>query len=165
MISYKKLTGEFLEGKKKIKHTSKDFLDTCVRYAIQMVAEGGSLSDFPKDEKVPYLYQIFEEIEKNPKHKAEMGKAEAARLSVVKEHLLKSAEMFRKDPSAENKDSLIALEKVHSSLAKQAKDSGLVQIIYNSPFPEDFWSRLDSLKPEAERTKEELEEGYEPDLT
>ena len=115
-----------------------------------MVARGESLDDLPVDSGFPMMATIMSTIADDSEMALDLAKAEESRLLILKERLLKAADVYRKNPSPDQKEAFAAMHKTVESLQKQM-ESGTVVINYHSMFSEDFWKN--EPKPESPREK------------
>ena len=132
----------YLKGKE-VSHKPKDFMRLVCEYAIYRISLGENIIDlFPIQSKTaPILANIFEYID-NDKALAELhAKAEQARLRITKEKLMKVMDIYRNNPTPENKDLFVAVQKAFESLSKSHATGGNVILNYHSIFPKSFWEK------------------------
>ena len=120
-----------------------DFMQKLCEYVIAKIAEGKDIADLAEIEsKVwPSLASILSFIEADTKLAESMAIAENRRMSIAKEQLIREMERYRNNPSPEQKEVFLAMEKSFSALAKNHADSGTVVMKFNQVLPEDFWDR------------------------
>ena len=141
MIKYDKLQDKFIKSGKELKPDSKEFMPGVCEFVISRIERGENLADIVsiESEVYPTLASILSYIDSDTRLSEMRDKAEKSRLAIMKEQLLEIGDIYRKDPSPENKDLFISQEKMYSSLAKQAGQNESVKLIFNSVLPADFW--------------------------
>ena len=149
-MKYDEIKGDLIDGKKRYKPGGIKYLKSACKLAISMVARGESLDDLPVDSEFPLMASIMSAIADDPDMTLDLAKAEESRLLILKERLLKAADVYRKNPSPDQKEAFAAMHKTVESLQKQM-ESGTVVINYHSMFPVDFWENEPA--PENPREK------------
>lgn len=137
---YDHVGGVFTVGKKKYKKYSKTILKDICLYVIGLVRDGGTLNTLPNDSDVlPPLYEILAHIDSDKELKSALVKAEKSRLGILKEELISLSREYSKSHDPELKNSILAAEKIYSSLKKDVDAGQEVTINFSSVFPENFW--------------------------
>ena len=140
-MRFDKIQDKFYEGKKEIKPEHPDFMRKVCLLVIGRIEKGDNLADITEidSQTYPPLAAILQYIDEDNTLSDLRDRAERGRLAVLKEKLLQLSETYRSNPTTELKDSFVAMEKLYSSLTKQAGANESVKLVFNSVLPSDFW--------------------------
>lgn len=141
---------------KTIDKSHKDFMPLVCGYVIEEVSKGKSLVEIVplESEAFPLLSDILSEIDSSELLSEKYAKAERVRLTITREKLLKYADLYKNNPSTDNRDVFTALEKTYTSLKKGQEESGTVILKFNQILPDSFWDEREVVTPENPREGE-----------
>lgn len=153
MYKYDEIKDKLFKSGKQISSKTPEFLNHCAKYAIQLISEGRDLKEIPNDSDcIPLLSTILLHIDSDSELAEAKKQAETSRLALLKEDLVAAVNKYKKNPSQENNNLVVALEKVYTKFSKEAQDNETILLHVNKVIEDDFWSKTHI--PENPRDKE-----------
>ena len=150
MYHYNKIQDKLTYKGKEVKRSHKTYWDRMCGYAIYLVSEGKNLSNIPVISDIfPRISEILIRIDDNEDLSSKMARAEKTRLAILKEDLLQAVEVYKIDPSKENNEKVVILEKTYSKMHAQQEQEQDITLVVEKYFPDDYWE--DSPAPEHPR--------------
>lgn len=150
MVKYNEHTDSFSYKGKPLNPKDKSFLHHVCSYVIDKISAGESIADvFPvESSNAPTLAKIFDFIDNDKKLAEEYTKAESTRLRITKEKLMQVMDVYRQDPSNDNKELCAAIQRSYDSLRKAQEESGNVILNHYSALPPGFWDVREVVAPD-----------------